>query len=302
MSRGDNSRRITVTASVVGVVLQLAGLRLDAALHDNDPTLAAREGVSTLTNPGHLLFIVGLALTVVGVGAGHARPLSSPGQLVRRAGGSKGLISMVMLVLLAGSALVVTSSDQRHRGEDDSAHGGQEPVAVGWDRLREINHMLALTEAATMQYSDVARARGDGYRQLTYVYPGTGAHFVDLRGLAAGTFDLTRPPVLLYDGGAEEGWELVGVAWVLPGGPEEPPPSVFAPLARWHYHDEAERCFRPRGPDAVGELSTRAACAGVGGVFVERGHWMLHAWLFRPSPEGVLAGRNSTIKGAHPFD
>ena len=59
------SRR-AVSIIPVGTVLLLIGLAWDAILHGIDPNLAAREGVSTLNNPGHGLFAAGLALVVVG--------------------------------------------------------------------------------------------------------------------------------------------------------------------------------------------------------------------------------------------
>lgn len=51
-----------------GVAAQLVGLGWDAVLHRLDPELAAREGIFTLTNPGHALFAGGLALAVLGLG------------------------------------------------------------------------------------------------------------------------------------------------------------------------------------------------------------------------------------------
>jgi len=86
-----------------GAVLQLVGLGWDAVLHRLDPELAAREGVFTLTNPGHLLFAGGLALVVVGLGlmlltAGRA------GRSVRLAGaGVLGALAVGTLVLAANS-------------------------------------------------------------------------------------------------------------------------------------------------------------------------------------------------------
>ena len=60
-------RDFSFTAIVIGVVMELIGLLLDVLLHLQDETLAAREGVFTFSNPGHLLFITGLTLTVLGV-------------------------------------------------------------------------------------------------------------------------------------------------------------------------------------------------------------------------------------------
>ena len=55
---GRAQKLLTLSPWVVsaGVVTLLAGLAWDAVLHNLDPELAAREGIFTLTNPGHVLF------------------------------------------------------------------------------------------------------------------------------------------------------------------------------------------------------------------------------------------------------
>lgn len=59
------SRRATFVIPL-GTVLLLIGLAWDAILHGIDPELAAREGIFTIGNPGHMLFAAGLALVTVG--------------------------------------------------------------------------------------------------------------------------------------------------------------------------------------------------------------------------------------------
>src|SRR5687767_6596471 len=49
----------------IGVVLLLSGLAWDAILHAKDPTLAGREGIFTLSNPGHVLLGSGIGLVLV---------------------------------------------------------------------------------------------------------------------------------------------------------------------------------------------------------------------------------------------
>jgi len=65
------SYRALWIGAAVGVGLHLAGLGVDAYTHSRDATLAAREGIFTLSNPGHVLILAGVALTacsVFGVG------------------------------------------------------------------------------------------------------------------------------------------------------------------------------------------------------------------------------------------
>src|SRR4051794_3170179 len=52
--------------TLAGTVILLLGLGLDAVLHKLDPSLAAREGVFAVHNPGHVLAAVGIVLTVFG--------------------------------------------------------------------------------------------------------------------------------------------------------------------------------------------------------------------------------------------
>src|SRR5215831_16717674 len=87
-----------LSAGLLGVVALLGGLALDSYLHARDPSLAHREGLFTLSNPGHVLLGIGIALVVVGV-VGAAYTALPYGVWVRRG-------------LLGGAlALIVVSGD-----------------------------------------------------------------------------------------------------------------------------------------------------------------------------------------------
>ena len=58
---------LSLLAGLLGVVLLLTGLAWDAILHAADPTLAQREGIFTVSNPGHALLAAGMALTCGGI-------------------------------------------------------------------------------------------------------------------------------------------------------------------------------------------------------------------------------------------
>jgi hypothetical protein len=57
---------VALLAAVAGLALLLTGLGVDAWLHAKDETLAAREGVFSLSNPGHLLLAGGIGLAATG--------------------------------------------------------------------------------------------------------------------------------------------------------------------------------------------------------------------------------------------
>ena len=65
-SRAQKLMSLSPWVVSAGVVILLAGLAWDAVLHNLDPELAAREGIFTLTNPGHVLFGGGIAIIVAG--------------------------------------------------------------------------------------------------------------------------------------------------------------------------------------------------------------------------------------------
>ncbi len=333
-------RQIGLAAVIGGVTAQLSGLALDGWLHGRDATLAEREGVLTLTNPGHLLFAAGLALTVVGVCLAFAGPVLAAGRGRRDpvAWARASLPVAGMLLLAAGAFGVAASSggltghehaaaaaEGAHTHESATAGGaavtdhdhGAGPVTapagdpsnhthgtevnVSWEQLQAANAMLTVARDATAKYTDVAVARADGYIQMTQVVPGLGAHFVQPVLLASGTFDIMHPPILLYDAAPDGAFTLVGVSYALPkrSSDETPPPAYFGPLAVWHYHTDL--CFGARNGVPLVQVNTAAGCRAAGGLFLRQTPWMLHAWIFRPSPEGVFSHENSTITGDTPL-
>src|SRR6266576_6388484 len=93
-----NRSEAFVAAGVIGVAALLLGQAWDFYLHAQDPTLAHREGIFTLSNPGHVLLGAGIAMVVVGlIGAAYT---SLPGGTWARRG-----------LLIASLALIVVSSD-----------------------------------------------------------------------------------------------------------------------------------------------------------------------------------------------
>lgn len=333
------ARRAALLAIVTGVIAQLVGLGVDGVLHARDATLADREGVLSLTNPGHLLFAGGLALTVIGSCVLLLGPLwarrrrTVAGTLVAvlpvagvlllsgaafalaaQSGGLTGAHAHAAPATVSGDAAAADTSGVLDHSHDHGATAAASPAAaddlsrhqhgnevnVSWQQLRDAQQILDTAKAATEKYRDVSAARADGYLQVTQVVPGLGAHFINPALMGSGTFDPAHPPILLYDYAPGGGFELVGVSWALPKRPgdETPPASPLGALAAWHYHTDL--CFGLKGSAPTVSTGTAAGCRAAGGVFLAQTPWMVHAWIFRDSPEGVFSHENSTITGRPP--
>src|SRR5688500_14942010 len=72
--------------AAAGVMVTLAGLAWDATLHARDHSLAAREGVFTLTNPSHLMFLAGICLVAMGISGSLAVLASASRRMWMRPG------------------------------------------------------------------------------------------------------------------------------------------------------------------------------------------------------------------------
>src|SRR6059058_5392772 len=112
-----------MSAGLAGVVALLGGLALDAYLHAKDPTLVHREGIFTLSNPGHVLLGIGIVLVVVGV-VGAAYTTLPYGVWVRRGllGGALALI--VVSGDIAGWAASIERSTSAAGNQAAHAHVG----------------------------------------------------------------------------------------------------------------------------------------------------------------------------------
>lgn len=125
---------------------------------------------------------------------------------------------------------------------------------------------LARVRAATAAFHDLGAATDAGYVQFLPCFDnqtaGMGQHFV--RFPLDGTVDALRPESLVYEPGPD-GYRLVGVEYIVPQASwtGSSPPSLFG--------EE----FHP-----VNSL----------------GIWALHAWIWRPNPDGMFADFNPKVR------
>jgi hypothetical protein len=126
---------------------------------------------------------------------------------------------------------------------------------------------LAAVRQATLQYRDPAAAEADGYELLDVCFEdeandaGMGYHL--LKGVNDTVLDPLAPEALVYEPTSDGGLgRLVGVEYIVP-------------------------------------LSLSATAPEVMGVPLHAnealGLWVLHAWVWRGNPDGVIADYNPTV-------
>ena len=200
-------------------------------------------------------------------------------------------------------------AQQAPGGKEEHPSGGMmqqqahsEGAPVTFAELKNTVTQLDRARQATAKYQDVHVAEADGYHQMGPDFPGMGVHFVQT--LEAKSFDVEKPPILLYEKDPGSGaYTLVGVVylWNAAAGPDGQPldPPFPKSLARWHRHSSL--CMLPGIANPHG--FTESQCRDKGGHFVAETPWMVHAWIWKDSPSGVFSSENAAIgtgvTGAH---
>jgi hypothetical protein len=307
-------RRAGFRLTWLGAATQVVGLGWDAILHAADDDLAAREGIFTLSNPGHAFFAVGTGLVLLGAFLSVVGPrLSGRGRAVRVA-------APLSLVALMVSGTAFASASSLGRGHDDAGssvaaghgHGATTTTLIPGVAGAEHGHgdgteheerpvdqatrdLLAdeLTTAreVAMAHRTVDRALLDGYVMVVPYVPLIGAHYMKF-SLVDGKFDPEYPEMLLYDGTRPDS-RIVGLSYYV-ASPDTEPEGFAGPNDHWHRH--IGLCVDPKRFVVIGgEKTTPEECAARGGIKADGSRfWMVHAWVVPgwDSPDGVFSAEH----------
>jgi hypothetical protein len=94
---------------------------------------------------------------------------------------------------------------------------------------------------AVARFADPVAAEDSGYQPVFGLVPLQGVHYVRPELVRDGSFDLTKPPVLMY-APVKGKATLVGVAYAYEHPRTQPVPEGFdGPSDDWHAHDELSR-------------------------------------------------------------
>lgn len=278
--------------SFVGTFTALLGLGWDARMHRLHPDLAVREGVFTVTNPAHALFLVGMALVVVGTF------VLIVGQTLRSPGASwlRRTAAVLAIALLAGLSVVTFAAAVSGQGSPGHDHGSAAGAATPEQKAMAAR-LLEDVKAGIARFADLNIAQADGYRQTTpYRFGQWGpAHFNNFAyNRDSRLLDPTRPEALVYIKLQDGRVVLIG-AMFLAGKGQGPRPA--GPITEWHVHDNL--CLTSTGTVA---LATGPGQCPPGSFFVGEAVEMMHVWIF-DHPGGAFAHEltDAAIRAAYQY-
>ena len=324
-------------AACSGAAAQLVGLAFDAVLHRLDPELAAREGVFTLTNPGHLLFAGGLALVVVGLGlmlvaGGRQARLLRYGSVA-----TLGVLSIGALALAAtsegglfGGVHHMHTTEAIHVHDDGTTHTPAQHEAFVENQGTAPGH--AHTANPFGAFGDVRQSRHQHAPDIPISAGDLSALAAQIAAARQATEQYQDVRVALRDGYVQvtQDLPLLGAHFLNPKhaldgvfDPAKPEILLYAKqdgqwkLVGLSYSEPFTGIEQPpegfAGPLDVWHYHTNLCfsgqrvisakmsadeCRGAGGRFVANTGWMAHLWLYLESPEGLFAHQNSLLKGS----
>jgi hypothetical protein len=280
-----------LSAGLLGVVALLSGLALDSYLHAKDPTLAHREGIFSLSNPGHVLLGIGIGLVVVGV-VGAAYTSLPYGVWVRRGLLAGALVLVAVSGDIAGWAASVqwttpASATAALHDHGTTTTATRQPTAT---ELEAAAKLVADTKAAVARYARLDAAIASGYKPMEPL-DGEIVHYVNTTFMAdAYVLDPQHVQSLIYFNG-KDGPVLIGAMYIMPTRAENGP-QIGGPLTVWHQHNNI--CFDNTTGIAVAFVhssdfdSTEKSGSCPRGSTLRVTPQMLHVWLI-DNPEGPFA-------------
>lgn len=234
---------------------------------------------------GRTFAVVVAALVLVGAGVGVGMAVSGPDSGSGPVGAMSGSADGKQGAGKQGAGK--QGHGDKHKGKDKSGKNAVDPARSAWSHKYGVDRstmpilapagsataqqqaaatdLLERTEAATAQYSDLAKAKAAGYdlqADLARKEKGSPKAAARLRRVDAGgpasaatmpmlhvgnkalkedgkVLDPNAPETLMYGYEGDGKWKLMGVMYIAAQAYPQAPPDPAGPITRWHYHDKS---------------------------------------------------------------
>jgi hypothetical protein len=164
-------------------------------------------------------------------------------------------------------------------GGSAGGHGHRGPVAyqpLHPDQRRRYAAQVAGSDRAVASFPTVRAARAGGYVEITPYTPCVASHFLSRSAFRDGTFDPSKPEILLF-AGTDPDSHILGLSYLLRGDPGQPPQGFTGENDQWHRHTSF--CVRDGEIiDGDDTLNPEDCAATSGAALPTHDVWMLHMW------------------------
>jgi hypothetical protein len=150
-------------------------------------------------------------------------------------------------------------------GQNETGPG---PIPSYAGLSKQTQDELLQVRAATAKYHNIEHAKADQYVDIGLKMENMGYHFLKA-ALVSPVFDLSKPPILVYNKRENGDFELVAVEYAVPINPlavSTPPEGFTGTADNWDFNT----------------LNT--------------GWWTLHAWVWKYNPSGVFHPTNPLVE------
>lgn len=168
---------------------------------------------------------------------------------------------------------------------------------------KALGDQLVAARVAALKYPTVRDAKAAGMIVAGGMAPGVGAHYQmmsanALRGINPdGTVNPDYPGSYIYNGTNDDA-TIVGVMYTSMT--DQMPEGFAGPNDHWHRHNNLCLKFangQIEVPVPTDQDVTKAQCDALGGRFMQKSVWMVHAWVVPgwESPAGVFSHDNPNL-------